>query len=94
MKELRRRLERERQAMAVACGSWEARSPSGIRPRPADSVWDEADHIQASEQRDMGLAAVSGSSSASIDSPLHSSVSRKAPTAPASSATSPSPPLA
>ena len=24
---------------------------------PADSVWDEADHIQASEQRDMGLAS-------------------------------------
>ena len=54
-KDLRRRLERERQAAASRLrqlgGSITLEEIGG----PADSVWDEADHIQASEQREMGL---------------------------------------
>ena len=57
MKELRRRLERERQAMAVRLRQLGGSITLEEAATPADSVWDEADHIQASEQRDMGLAS-------------------------------------
>ena len=57
MKELRRRLERERQAMAARLRQLGGSITLEETATPADSVWDEADHIQASEQRDMGLAS-------------------------------------
>jgi DnaK suppressor protein len=57
MKELRRRLERERQAMAARLRQLGGSVTLEDTATPADSVWDEADHIQASEQRDMGLAS-------------------------------------
>jgi len=54
-KELRRRLERERQAAAVRLRQLGGQVTLEEIGGPADSVWDEADHIQASEQREMGL---------------------------------------
>src|SRR5207245_9443910 len=55
MKELRRRLERERQAAAARLRQLGGQITLEEIATPADSVWDEADHIQASEQREMGL---------------------------------------
>ena len=55
MKELRRRLERERLAAAARLRQLGGQITLEESATPADSVWDEADHIQASEQRDMGL---------------------------------------
>ncbi|HET7341491.1 MAG TPA: TraR/DksA family transcriptional regulator [Methylomirabilota bacterium] len=55
MKELRRRLERERQAAAARLRQMGGQITLEEVATPADSVWDEADHIQASEQREMGL---------------------------------------
>jgi DnaK suppressor protein len=55
MKELRRRLERERQAAAARLRQLGGQITLEEVATPADSVWDEADHIQASEQREMGL---------------------------------------
>src|SRR5262245_32331159 len=54
-KELRRRLERERQAAAVRLRQLGGQVTLEEIGGPADSVWDEADQIQASEQREMGL---------------------------------------
>jgi DnaK suppressor protein len=55
MKELRRRLERERLAAAARLRQLGGQIVLEEIATPADSVWDEADHIQASEQREMGL---------------------------------------
>jgi DnaK suppressor protein len=55
MKELRRRLERERQLAAARLRQLGVSITLEETATPADSVWDEADHIQASEQREMGL---------------------------------------
>ena len=55
MKDLRRRLERERQAAAARLRQLGGQITLEESTTPADSVWDEADHIQASEQREMGL---------------------------------------
>jgi DnaK suppressor protein len=55
MKELRRKIERERQAAAVRLRQLGGSITLEDTATPADSVWDEADHIQASEQREMGL---------------------------------------
>jgi DnaK suppressor protein len=55
MKELRKRLERERQMAASRLRQLGGSITLEEAATPADSVWDEADHIQASEQREMGL---------------------------------------
>jgi DnaK suppressor protein len=55
MKEARRKIERERQAAAVRLRQLGGSITLEDTATPADSVWDEADHIQASEQREMGL---------------------------------------
>jgi len=55
MKDLRKRLERERQAAATRLRQMGGSIILEETTTPADSVWDEADHIQASEQREMGL---------------------------------------
>jgi DnaK suppressor protein len=55
MKELRRRLERERKMAAIRLRQMGGSITLEEAATPADSVWDEADHIQASEQREMGL---------------------------------------
>jgi DnaK suppressor protein len=55
MKELRRRLERERLMAASRLRQLGGSITLEDAATPADSVWDEADHIQASEQREMGL---------------------------------------
>ena len=55
MKELRRRLERERLVAATRLRQLGGQIVLEEAATPADSVWDEADHIQASEQREMGL---------------------------------------
>ena len=55
MKDLRRRLERERQSAAMRLRQLGGHITLEEIGGPADSVWDEADHIQASEQREMGL---------------------------------------
>jgi DnaK suppressor protein len=55
MKELRKRLERERQMTASRLRQMGGSITLEEAATPADSVWDEADHIQASEQREMGL---------------------------------------
>jgi DnaK suppressor protein len=55
MKELRRRLERERKMAASRLRQLGGSITLEETVTPADSVWDEADHIQASEQREMGL---------------------------------------
>jgi DnaK suppressor protein len=55
MKDLRRRLERERLAAATRLRQLGGQITLEETATPADSVWDEADHIQASEQREMGL---------------------------------------
>ena len=55
MKELRKRLERERQMAATRLRQMGGSITLEEVANPADSVWDEADHIQASEQREMGL---------------------------------------
>jgi DnaK suppressor protein len=55
MKELRKRLERERQLAASRLRQMGGSITLEETTTPADSVWDEADHIQASEQREMGL---------------------------------------
>ena len=55
MKELRRRLERERLMAASRLRQLGGQITLEEIGGPADSVWDEADHIQASEQREMGL---------------------------------------
>ena len=55
MKELRKRLERERQMAASRLRQLGGSITLEDVATPADSVWDEADHIQASEQREMGL---------------------------------------
>jgi DnaK suppressor protein len=55
MKELRRRLVRERLLAATRLRQMGGSITLEETATPADSVWDEADHIQASEQREMGL---------------------------------------
>jgi len=55
MKEVRKRLERERQMAASRLRQMGGSITLEEVATPADSVWDEADHIQASEQREMGL---------------------------------------
>jgi RNA polymerase-binding protein DksA len=55
MKDLRKRLERERQLAASRLRHMGGSITLEEAATPADSVWDEADHIQASEQREMGL---------------------------------------
>ena len=55
MKELRKRLERERLMAASRLRQLGGSITLEESATPADSVWDEADHIQASEQREMGL---------------------------------------
>jgi RNA polymerase-binding transcription factor len=55
MKELRKRLERERLMAASRLRQLGGSITLEEAATPADSVWDEADHIQASEQREMGL---------------------------------------
>ena len=55
MKELRKRLERERLMAASRLRQLGGSITLEDAATPADSVWDEADHIQASEQREMGL---------------------------------------
>ena len=55
MKDLRKRLERERQLAATRLRQMGGSIILEETTTPADSVWDEADHIQASEQREMGL---------------------------------------
>jgi DnaK suppressor protein len=55
MKDLRKRLERERQLAATRLRQMGGSITLEETATPADSVWDEADHIQASEQREMGL---------------------------------------
>jgi DnaK suppressor protein len=55
MKELRKRLERERVMAASRLRQLGGSITLEESATPADSVWDEADHIQASEQREMGL---------------------------------------
>jgi len=55
MKEVRKRLERERQMAASRLRQMGGSITLEETATPADSVWDEADHIQASEQREMGL---------------------------------------
>ena len=55
MKDLRKRLERERQLAASRLRQMGGSITLEETTTPADSVWDEADHIQASEQREMGL---------------------------------------
>jgi DnaK suppressor protein len=55
MRDLRKRLERERQAAASRLRQMGGSITLEETTTPADSVWDEADHIQASEQREMGL---------------------------------------
>jgi DnaK suppressor protein len=55
MKEARRKIERERQAAAVRLRQLGGSITLEDTATTADSVWDEADHIQASEQREMGL---------------------------------------
>jgi RNA polymerase-binding transcription factor len=55
MKDLRRRIERERQAAAARLRQLGGQITLEEIGTPAGSVWDEADHIQASEQREMGL---------------------------------------
>jgi DnaK suppressor protein len=55
MKDLRKRLERERQLAASRLHQMGGSITLEETATPADSVWDEADHIQASEQREMGL---------------------------------------
>jgi hypothetical protein len=54
MKDLRKRLERERQTAASRLRQMGGSITLEETTTPADSVWDEADHIQASEQREMG----------------------------------------
>jgi DnaK suppressor protein len=53
MKDLRKRLERERQTAASRLRQMGGSITLEETTTPADSVWDEADH--ASEQREMGL---------------------------------------
>jgi len=48
MKELRRRLERERLVAATRLRQLGGQIVLEEAATPADSVWDEADHIQAS----------------------------------------------
>jgi DnaK suppressor protein len=55
MKEPRRRIERERQSAASRLRQMGGSITLEETATPAHSVWDEADHIQASEQREMGL---------------------------------------
>ncbi len=55
MRDLRKRLERERQLAATRLRQMGGSIVLEETTTPADSVWDEADHIQASEQREMGL---------------------------------------
>jgi len=55
MRDVRKRLERERQAAATRLRQMGGSIILEETTTPADSVWDEADHIQASEQREMGL---------------------------------------
>jgi RNA polymerase-binding protein DksA len=55
MRDLRKRLERERQLAATRLRQMGGSIILEETTTPADSVWDEADHIQASEQREMGL---------------------------------------
>jgi DnaK suppressor protein len=55
MRDVRKRLERERQAAATRLRQMGGSIALEETTTPADSVWDEADHIQASEQREMGL---------------------------------------
>ncbi|HEX9819968.1 MAG TPA: TraR/DksA family transcriptional regulator [Methylomirabilota bacterium] len=55
MRDLRKRLERERQLAASRLRQLGGSITLEETANPADSVWDEADHIQASEQREMGL---------------------------------------
>ena len=55
MRDVRKRLERERQAAATRLRQMGGSIVLEETTTPADSVWDEADHIQASEQREMGL---------------------------------------
>jgi DnaK suppressor protein len=55
VKELRKRLERERLMAASRLRQLGGSITLEDTATPADSVWDEADHIQASEQREMGL---------------------------------------
>jgi len=55
MRDLRKRLERERQLAATRLRQMGGTIILEETTTPADSVWDEADHIQASEQREMGL---------------------------------------
>ena len=55
MRDVRKRLERERQAAATRLRQMGDSITLEETTTPADSVWDEADHIQASEQREMGL---------------------------------------
>lgn len=55
MRDVRKRLERERQLAATRLRQMGGSIILEETTTPADSVWDEADHIQASEQREMGL---------------------------------------
>jgi RNA polymerase-binding transcription factor len=55
MRDVRKRLERERALAALRLRQLGGSTTLEETVTPADSVWDEADHIQASEQREMGL---------------------------------------
>ena len=53
MRDVRKRLERERSLAALRLRQLGGSITLEETVTPADSVWDEADHIQASEQREV-----------------------------------------